>query len=255
MAFWIVASKHSRDQSTEKWDSKWKADTFLRTRTFYPSNNIRNFAEGDRCLLRIFSWQILVADFRIASAGKEDAAGDWAYNIDEVNEWSFKLPQSTLPKTLRAHFGRTACVKIDEAKYHQLVGIRDYAERLRLNYRHRLKLRVSERDIESLIDAKNALKPLGLSIIDRQLELTPGNIIDLLCQDEKGDLVVVELKKHSPNETIGQLAGYVTDVREHLAKPTQKVRGLILALDVDEQLIRAARAIDFEIMLYQLTFD
>ena len=86
------------------------------------------------------------------------------------------------------------------------------------------------------------------------MNLTTDIVIDMLCVDAKGDYVVVELKKYSANKTIGQLARYITDVRENRAKAGQKVRGLILALDIDEQLIKAARAVDFEVVLYQLTF-
>lgn len=254
MPFWIVASKHSRDESTKDWDSKWTADQFLRTGEFCPTKRHQEFQVGDRCFLRIFGWQILVADFRIASDPRPDKDGDWVYSIDEINEWSFGIPQSTLPPRIAKHVGRNPSEQISEAEFNQLLGIRDYAQNLRLNYRNRLTIHVSEREVETLIDAKNALASIGLTIVDRQLELTSGNIIDLLCQDAKGDLFVVELKKQGPNETIGQLAGYITDVREHRAKPTQKVRGIILALDVDDQLIRAARAVDFEVLLYQLAF-
>ncbi len=177
------------------------------------------------------------------------------YEIDEVNEWSFGIPSTTLPKSFSSHFGRNRSAEISESEFHQLIGIRDYSQNLRMHFRNRLQIRISERDVESLIDAKDALKSIGLSIIDRQLELTRGNIIDLLCQDERGDLVVVELKKRSPNETIGQIAGYMTDVREQRAKASQKVRGLILAMDIDDQLIRAVRAVDIDLALYQLIFD
>ena len=64
--------------------------------------------------------------------------------------------------------------------------------------------------------------------------------------------MVVELKKGTANQTVGQLARYVTDVREKRAKSTQKVRGLILTLAVDEQLVKAARGVDFEVVLCQL---
>ena len=104
-----------------------------------------------------------------------------------------------------------------------------------------------------MLDVKNPLRSIGLEIVDRQLTVTPGNIIDLLCKDAKGDYVVVELKKRSANETIGQLARYVTDVKENIANAGQKVKGLILTLDVDEQLIKAARGVDFDVVLYQLT--
>jgi hypothetical protein len=35
-------------------------------------------------------------------------------------------------------------------------------------------------------------------------------------------------------------------------KASQKVKGIILAFDVDEQLIKAARAVDFDVILYQI---
>ncbi len=105
-----------------------------------------------------------------------------------------------------------------------------------------------------MIDSKNALRQLGLEIIERQFVVTPGNIIDLLCKDSRGDLVVVELKKDSANKTIGQLARYVTDVREAKATSTQRVKGLILTLDIDEQLVKAARGVDFDVALCQITF-
>jgi RecB family endonuclease NucS len=67
--------------------------------------------------------------------------------------------------------------------------------------------------------------------------------------------VVVELKKDKANQTIGQLARYVADIRETKATSTQRVRGLILALDVDEQLVKAARGADFDVFLCQITFE
>jgi RecB family endonuclease NucS len=77
--------------------------------------------------------------------------------------------------------------------------------------------------------------------------LAPGNRIDFLCRDQRGDLVVVELKKRGADQTIGQLARYITDVRELKTKSGQKVRGVVLAQSVDEQLIKAARAIDIDV--------
>jgi RecB family endonuclease NucS len=128
-------------------------------------------------------------------------------------------------------------------------------QNLKLNYKNRLTIGVTEAEVERLLDAKNALRSIGLEIVERQQEYSVGNKVDILCKDFKNDLVVVELKKHGPNETIGQLARYVTDVRERVAKPSQKVRGLILAFDVDEQLIKAARGVDFDVMLYQIAIQ
>jgi RecB family endonuclease NucS len=171
-----------------------------------------------------------------------------------VSEWDYPVNQHLLPSVYADLLVRNPSIEISDQQYYELLGVRNFTQNLRINYKNKLHVHVSEKDLENLLDAKNALRSLGLEIVERQLEITPGNIIDLLCKDQQGDYVVVELKKHGANETIGQLARYVTDVREQRAKSGQRVKGLILALDVDEQLIRAARGVDFDVVLYQLAF-
>lgn len=254
MAYWIVSSKHSRDEATSDWDSKWTADNFLRSGHFYPSQRKHDFREGDRCILKVFGSQKFIADFRIASSSDKDRDDGVFYPIDKIDEWDFQIDQHTLPPKYTKQLSRSTSTKISETDFYELLGIRNFAQNLRLNYKKRLVLHVSELELESLIDSKNALIDLGLEIIDRQCEVTPGNRIDLLCKDQRGDLVVVELKKGSANQTIGQLARYVTDVRETRAKSTQKVRGIVLALEIDEQLVKAARGVDFDVVLCQLAF-
>lgn len=254
MNYWIVSSKHSRDQDTSDWDSKWTADNFIRSKHFFPSKRKQDFLVGDYCLLKVFGAQEFIADFVISSAPHQDDEGDFYYVIEQVNEWDFPVDQHTLPTKYTEQLGRNPSACISEMNFHELIGIRNFTQNLRLNYRNRLHLHVSERDVETLIDSKNALRQLGLEIIERQYAATPGNIIDLLCKDSRGDLVVVELKKDSANQTIGQLARYVTDVREVKATATQRVKGLILTLDVDEQLVKAARGADFDVALCQITF-
>ena len=253
MACWIVSSKHSRDEATKRWgSSKWTTDGFLRGRKFYPIHHKREFHVEDQCLLKVLTSQDFVGDFRIASDPRVDGENHVYYDIDQINEWDFPVNQHVLPKKYTEQLSRSLSTPISEQDFYELLGIRNFAQNLRLNYRKRLSLRMSERDIEELVDSKNALRALKLEILERQLELVPGNIIDLLCQDAGGDLIVVELKKGGANKTIGQLARYVTDVREHKAKQGQKVRGLILALDIDEQLVKAARGVDFDVVLCQL---
>jgi len=253
LSYWIVSSKHSRDQDTSAWDSKWTTDGFIRHAQFFPSKREGDFAVDDRCILKVFGQLDFVADFRLKSESRVDDGGDVFYEIDDLTEWDFPLHQHSLPSNYTEQLTRSPSTEISETDYWELIGIRNYTQNLRLNYKNVLRLKVSEREVESLIDSKNALSELGLNILERQYELSPGNIIDLLCQDRRGDLVVVELKLGSANQTIGQLARYVTDVREKRAKSTQKVRGLVLTLDVDEQLVKAARGVDFEVMLCQLT--
>lgn len=254
MSYWIVSSKHSRDQATSEWNSKWTADNFIRSKRFFPSKRKQDFSVGDHCLLKVFGAQEFIADFVITSAPEQDTEGDIWYAINQVNEWDFPVDQHTLPTKYTKQLGRNPSTSISEEDFRELIGIRNFTQNLRLNYKNRLLLHVSERDVETLIDSKNAIRQLGLEIIERQFSATPGNIIDLLCKDSRGDLVVVELKKNSANQTIGQLARYVTDIRETKATSTQRVRGLILALDVDEQLVKAARGVDFDVALCQITF-
>ena len=252
MNYWIVSSKHSRDEATRDWGSKWTADTFLKSGRFFPSKRKWDFAVGDLCLLKVFGSQDFIGDFRIASDAQKDEVEDVYYEISYVTEWDFPVNQHVLPPRYTKLLSRNPSTDVPEDIFLEMMGIRNFMQNLRINYRNRLYIKVSERQFEELLDATNALRKVGLEILDRQREVTPGNIIDLLCKDTKGDLVVVELKKGSSNETIGQLARYVTDVREYVAKSAQKVRGIILTLDIDEQLIRAARGVDFDVVLYQL---
>ena len=254
MQYWIYSTKHSRDESTKDWgSSKWTADTFLRTRKFYPYQRVSVFSAEDRCILKLFGRQQLVADFKIESGPTTDNKGDSWYKIGDIKEWEYPVKLQSLPNKYKEQLiKRNPVVKVSEKDFFELLGIRNFTQNLRLNYHNRLHLRISELEVESLIDSKNALESKGLEVVERQREFTPGNKIDLLCRDANGDLVVVELKKGKANQTIGQLARYVTDVREHYASATQRVRGLILALDVDEQLVKAARGVDFEVVLCQL---
>ena len=253
MNYWIVISKGKRDPATKSWSEKWTVESFLRSGKFFPWHHKNKFEKDDCCILKVAGSMSFVGDFKITSDQKRDEENNIFYEI-VANEWVFPVHQHALPmrytELLR---GRALSVRIEKEEYYGFLGIRDFTQNLRINYKNILKVPVSEPELEELLDTKDPLRSIGLEIVERQLAVTPGNIIDLLCKDAKGDYVVVELKKHSANETIGQLARYVTDVKEKKAKAGQKVTGLILTLDVDEQLIKAARGVDFDVVLYQLT--
>jgi len=81
--------------------------------------------------------------------------------------------------------------------------------------------------------------------------------IDFLCTDvQKGDLVVVELKRGKTSDsTVGQVLRYAGWVRKHLAKDGQRVRGLIIAREVDEALSYAVRDLDdVSVLTYRVDF-
>lgn len=259
MTYWIVSSKTSHDASIMEWEDtdrqKWTTDGFLKNKRFLPTNCQKDFGRGDSCILNVYGMKQLVADFAIASEEQKDAAGDIFYDIDPVNEWDYPVSQELLPPKYKKLIVRSPSKRISETDYHELIGIRNFVGNLRFNYRNQLPVHIKETDVEKMMVSNASLKKLHLEIVEEQYELAPGNIIDFLCKDSKGDLVVVELKKRGADQTIGQLARYITDVRELKAKAGQKVRGVVLAQSVDEQLIKAARAIDIDVALYQFVFD
>lgn len=61
-------------------------------------------------------------------------------------------------------------------------------------------------------------------------------VMDFLAIDEKGDFVVIELKRKSTDVTLGQILRYMGWVKENLCKDGQQVKGLIIAESKDNRL-------------------
>lgn len=81
--------------------------------------------------------------------------------------------------------------------------------------------------------------------------------IDFLCIDKAtGNLVVIELKRgKSSDSTVGQVLRYIGWVEENLAKPGQKVRGIIIAREVDDALRYAVKGLPgVTVLPYQVDF-
>ncbi|HLG93223.1 MAG TPA: endonuclease NucS domain-containing protein [candidate division Zixibacteria bacterium] len=82
--------------------------------------------------------------------------------------------------------------------------------------------------------------------------------IDFLCIDKtSNDLVIIELKRgKSSDSTVGQLLRYIGWVQENIAKPKQKVRGIIIAKEVDDALRYAVKGLqDVAILTYKVDFE
>lgn len=67
--------------------------------------------------------------------------------------------------------------------------------------------------------------------------------IDFLLISPDNNLIVVELKKSGTDKTIGQICRYMGWVKHRLAKPGQKVKGIIVTQDYDHRLAYAASVI------------
>lgn len=98
-----------------------------------------------------------------------------------------------------------------------------------------------EQDLEERLEANPSVIAPGLQVyIDAAgrsgRQYWAGGIgrlgarIDLLCTDQDGDFVVVELKaERARNPVVAQTAMYMGWVEQHLAGPGQSVRGIVIA--------------------------
>ncbi len=81
--------------------------------------------------------------------------------------------------------------------------------------------------------------------------------IDFLCLDKaNGDFVVIELKRGKTSDSaVGQVLRYIGWVGENLAKPGQKVRGIIISQEVDDALIYAVKGLsNVNVLTYKVDF-
>lgn len=82
-----------------------------------------------------------------------------------------------------------------------------------------------------------------------------GRFIDILAIDSQNNLVVVELKvSRGYDRVVGQLLRYLAWVATHQAESGQKVRGVIVAREISEDLLLACSAQpNIELFEYQLS--
>ena len=82
--------------------------------------------------------------------------------------------------------------------------------------------------------------------------------IDFLAVDQKtNELVVIELKRsQTSDKTVGQVLRYINWIKKHLAAPNQKVRGIIVANEIDEALRYAVIGLEnVSVKTYKVTFS
>jgi len=100
----------------------------------------------------------------------------------------------------------------------------------------------------------------GLSLYDKDgtsgIEFPAGGrFIDILAVDSSGGFVVFEFKLSRGHErVVGQLLRYIGWVRQHLATSGQRVRGIIIARHITEDLRLATTDLaDVKLMEYELS--
>jgi hypothetical protein len=85
------------------------------------------------------------------------------------------------------------------------------------------KLNLEER-IEKWIQRDISVLDPNLLVIGQQVETDDGKFIDLLCIDDEGSLVIVELKRHkAPREVTAQALDYASWVKTLTAEDVEKI--------------------------------
>jgi hypothetical protein len=84
-----------------------------------------------------------------------------------------------------------------------------------------------------------------------------GRYIDILAVENGQDLVVIELKvSKGYDRAIGQLLRYMAWIEKNLAEQNQKVRGMIIARSISEDLrLATSRVRDVELFEYELSIS
>lgn len=117
-----------------------------------------------------------------------------------------------------------------------------------------------EKDLRNYL-AKNltAIEP-GLTLYEEEglygIEFpVGGRFIDILAVDSKGAFVIIELKvSRGYDRVVGQLMRYMAWIRKNLAEPDQKVRGIIVARKISEDLLLACSLLaDAQLFEYELS--
>ncbi|HET7230377.1 MAG TPA: endonuclease NucS domain-containing protein [Longimicrobium sp.] len=82
-----------------------------------------------------------------------------------------------------------------------------------------------------------------------------GRFVDVLAVDREGGYVVIELKvSKGYDRTVGQLLRYMGWIERYHAEPGQRVRGVIVAKDISEDLrLACARVKDVQLFEYELS--
>ena len=215
-----------------------------------------------RVYMRIFG-QSLIGKFIIADEWTPlpKRHQKWAtlvagtFPMRDVEVWKHPIPSSLIFSDLsnQNHRMRIAQATIEDITL--IEAARKICARLGLGSGDG-EIVVLERGLEEAI--KPSLPKMGLRLaaeaIRQQCFMGIGaGRSDLVCLDESGDLVVIELKRGmSSDEVVGQVLSYVGWLRENVATNGQNVKGMIVTGDYDERLRLAAKAAGIKVVLVRL---
>jgi hypothetical protein len=247
---WIFSNR----AEGHKGDSDWDTSTIVRRKRYYfkaSEKNRSKVEKGDTVLFREYGsgfW----GTCKISGSWVEDkkalekypVKAGW-FPIDNIDKWKATLPYEIIRSELtnQNHRLRIAAATEDDRKKIEL-ALKIYRN---LGYGEADgNFFVLESGVEEAVKANLSQLKLRLAgnDIEQQCSLEIGiGRTDLICLDEKGNYVVLELKAtRSSDDVVGQILRYIGYIREKWAQQNGKeVKGIILAPSYDEQLRLAAK--------------
>lgn len=258
---WIFSNKPEGAYKGNIWDMS----TILRKKQYSikeRENNRSKVKPGDIVYLRIYG-DCYHGRFIVGGKWKAlpQSKQEWqntvvgVFPMKDVELWPRTLPQSLIMRDLSNQNHRCRIVRVTRDDAIIIETARRVYERLGFGDAGG-QIVILEKGLEEAI--KPNLKKLGLKLaskdIQQQFPMGVGvGRSDLICTNENGDLVVIELKRGmTSDETIGQVLRYVGWIKENIAEEGQKVHGWIVAGDYDEQLRLAASAAQIRLLLVRL---
>lgn len=256
--FWIFSNNPEGSCGGE--NSVWDITTILESNKYYfaeKEGNRAHVKKGDRIILRTYGigfWgDCLIADNWVQDSdgkNKFKIKTGW-FPITGISRWKATLPYEIICDELSNKNHRARISRIDEGDKDKInLALKTY---LKLGYGSTDgDFFILENGIEEAV--KKNISQLKLKLagpIQEQCVLGKGiGRTDLICKDEEGNYVVLELKTGtSSDEVIGQISRYMGYVRERWAMKEQKdVRGIILIPGYDEKLRLAAKEANIKVL-------
>lgn len=212
------------------------------------SPNVRRLRRGDLAILRIYN-EGYRGTFEIASPWTPDpklGKGLGWVHIRNIHLWEPPLDRHLVEDQLDAKGFRHIVVRSSEQDLLIIEAVQKAVRNLGLGSRTGDDIVLLEAGVEEAI--KPSLKKIGLRLVQdgrgQQFAGEAGRY-DLLCEDGRGQLVVVEIKRgnQTGDQVVGQCLRYVGFVKERLAATGQRVRGLIVTGGLDTSLTWALRGL------------
>ncbi len=260
-SYWVFSNRPEGAYDGNVWD----LSTILRTKRYSIKSTEANRAHvkpGDIVYMRVYGdcyhgRFVVGGEWKPEPKGKQKWPGKvvGTFPMKDTEVWTRPVPQSLVMRDLSNQNYRRRIVNITREDGVIVETARRVYERLGFGGADG-EIVILEEGLEEAI--KPNLKKLGLKLaekrIQQQFSMGPGvGRSDLICKNEVGDLVVIELKRgKTSDETIGQVLRYVQWVRENIAESGQGVQGWIVAGDYDEHLRLAASAAQVRLLLVRL---